>query len=109
MPCSAGHLPVKYVDCDDVVRAGSTGAMVVRLRVLMYFFKNGVCSPINEDDNPTMSMTTVFFMRSNIQNYGFVLIFLSEFGFVRFEDVLVFGSNPIKPKIGRIQIQTKKS
>src|SRR5690606_41513431 len=66
IPWSAGHLPGTYVDCTEVVTAGSIGVIVcIRFRDT-YCFRKGVLSPINEADNPTISITTVFFMLLNL-------------------------------------------
>src|SRR5690606_81093 len=67
IPCSAGSFPVTYVDCTDVVTAGSIGLIVANDFSVEYFLRKGVCSPINDDDNPTMSITTVLFI---VQSLG---------------------------------------
>src|SRR5687768_15486818 len=62
MPCSSGSLPVTYVDCTDVVTAGSIGLMVVNALLSIYFFRKGVYSPMSDDESPTISITTVLFI-----------------------------------------------
>lgn len=63
MPWPDGNFPVMYVDCTAVVTAGSMGVMVPMVFPSMYFFKKGVCSPMSDEDSPTISMTTVLFMK----------------------------------------------
>src|SRR5690606_37462786 len=62
MPCSDGSLPVTYVDCTEVVTAGSMGSIVAADFPATYCFRKGVCSPIRDIDSPTISITTVLFI-----------------------------------------------